>query len=343
MLGTLIPIVEQPIADVLGGIGKYTACVNEPPWSSIQPRVATAARVVVSGNMDLDHLTTLLAAEPDSAVVVGVGGGSALDTAKFIASRCGKRLIQIPSITSVDAAFTDAIGVRVDGRVRYVDRIVPEQVVLDVELVCSAPPRLNRAGVGDVLSCHTGLWDWRYACDRGHGDVWNATAAELGRQLLVELGERADAVAAVAPDAVRWLASAYQRIGAACAELRHSRFEEGSEHFLAYAYEQRSGAHLMHGELIALCVVAVSTLQANDPDWARDVVARSGVRAHPDDLGISRTDFVATVRALPEYVRHERLAHSIANDATIDAATAERLWDAVASLPRRRSLARDAE
>jgi glycerol-1-phosphate dehydrogenase [NAD(P)+] len=338
MLGTPIPIVERSIADVLGGIGRYTACVHEPPWSSLQSRVATPARVVFSGNMDLAHLSTLLAAEPDSDVVVGVGGGSALDTAKFIASRRGKRLIQVPSITSVDAAFTDAIGVRIDGRVRYVDRIVPDYVALDVALISSAPPRLNRAGVGDVLSCHTGLWDWRYASERGRGVEWNVTVAELGRQLLAELDDRADAIAAVAPEAVRWLASAYQRIGAACAELRHSRFEEGSEHFLAYAYEQRTGAHLMHGELIALCVVAMSTLQANDPDRARDIVVRSGVRAHPDDLGIPHDDFVAAARALPDYVRHERLAPSIANDVEIDAPTAERLWNAVASLPRRRSL-----
>jgi glycerol-1-phosphate dehydrogenase [NAD(P)+] len=266
---------------------------------------------------------------------VGVGGGSALDTAKFIASRCGKRLVQIPSITSVDAAFTDAIGVRVGGRVRYVDRIVPDYVVLDVALVCSAPPRLNRAGVGDVLSCHTGLWDWRYACERGRGAAWNEPAAQLGRQLLAELDEHADAIAAVSPAAVRWLASAYQRIGAACATLRHSRFEEGSEHFLAYVYEQRTGAHPLHGELIALCVVAMSALQANDPDRARDLVVRSGVRANPVDLGISRDDFAGAVRALPDYVGHEGLDHSIANDLAVDATEMQRLWAAIESLPRR--------
>ena len=116
----------------------------------------------------------------------------------------------------MDAGFTDAIGVRSDGRVRYIGRVLPEYVVLDIDLVRSAPPRMNRSGVGDILSCHTGLWDWRFAVDRGEGAPWDAAAASLGRQLLVELDERAEAINAVTPDAVRWLASAYRRIGSAC-------------------------------------------------------------------------------------------------------------------------------
>ena len=188
-----IRIEERSISDVLAGIGRYTICANDPPWSSVAARVAPPARVIIVASMELAHLESLVAQEPDSDTVVGLGGGFAIDTAKFIAWKTGKRLIQIPSITSVDAGFTDAIGVRSDGRVRYIGRVLPEYVALDIDLVRSAPKRMNRSGVGDILSCHTGLWDWRFAVDRGEGAPWDAAAASLGRQLLVELDERAEA------------------------------------------------------------------------------------------------------------------------------------------------------
>jgi glycerol dehydrogenase-like iron-containing ADH family enzyme len=314
----LLPLEERRVDDVLGGIGAYTLCANDPPWSAIAPRVRAPARVVHAWNMDEGHLATLLDGEPDTAVVVGLGGGTAMDTAKYLAWRTGKRLVQIPSITSVDAAFTDAIGVRVERKVKYVGRIVPERVVLDVDLVRRAPKRLNRSGVGDVLS------------------PWDEAAAALGRALLDELEDALDDVREVSVDGVRFLASAYRRIGAECARLRHSRFEEGSEHFLGYSYEHATGAHPMHGELVAMCVVAMSALQDNDPDRAREVVARSGVAAHPLDVGMTGGEFAAALRELPEFVRRERLDFSVVDVVKIDEATVDRLWRIVNALPRAR-------
>ena len=98
---------------------------------------------------------------PRAASVFGIGGGSACDAAKLYAARTGARLVLVPTILSADAAFTKSAGVRVGHRVRYVGEVFPDHLLVDFDLLRQAPPRLNRAGAGDILSISTAAWEKR--------------------------------------------------------------------------------------------------------------------------------------------------------------------------------------
>jgi len=345
VIGAPFNCVEADVGEML--IDRHApliVCNNEPPWAAFRPRLGDADVMaeIPAWNMDVVHLASIVeeltATHPSerlaAATVVGFGGGTALDTAKYVALMLDRPLLQAPTITSVDAGFTDAIGVRDNGRVRYIGNIVPESVVLDLPLIRSAPPRLNRAGVGDILSCHTGLFDWRLAADRGLGHPWQDGLAALGAQLLDELEAAADEIAAVSDDGVRFVADAYRRIGAACAWAGHSRFEEGSEHFWAYAFEHATGAHPVHGEIISFAVCALAHVQGNDPERARRIVERAKVRANPIELGIDEASFRACLLGLREYARGEELDIGVADLTEITHAQVDAAWAFVAALPR---------
>ena len=334
--GSLFAVVEQDAIEVLADLEGWVAVVNDPPWSNISATLPAPARVISAWDMDITHLDTLVNQVPGEAeVIVGIGGGTAMDTAKYLAWKGSKRLVQVPSIASVDAGFTDAVGVRADRLVKYVGSIRPDFVVVDFDLMRTAPLHLNRAGIGDVLSCHTGLADWQLAVSSGQGYPWNESAAALGRQLLDELESAAEEICATTDDGLRMLTSAYNRVGAMGTAVGHARFEEGSEHFFAYAFEHLTGAHPVHGEIISFAVMAMATVQGNNPDRARKIIETAQVRANPADLGISFDDFSTTLRGLSDFCRQADLWWNVVNEREVTDVDITSAWTAVSSISRR--------
>lgn len=307
--------------------------VNDPPWSSLAPALPTPLQVIPAISMEEADLEAVAARVDDRAeVAVGIGGGTAIDTAKYIAWTRGIPAVFMPTIASVDATFTDAVGIRRDRRVVYVGNIRPREVILDLPRIAAAPPRLNQAGIGDILSCHTGLFDWRFAVDREQGPAWNQQLADLGVTLLDELQDAAPAIEQASTDGVAFLMDAYRRIGAACAAAGHSRFEEGTEHFFGYALEEETGLHFVHGELISMCVLAMSVIQGNDPDRARRIIQAAGTSAHPDAVGVTEEVFHRNLLRLADYVNAEHLDFCWVSENPVTPAQADAAWDAVSTL-----------
>lgn len=279
--------------------------VTQPePWSAMVNRIGDVdpAALTMAGDLSPNALDRL-AAGLDSGRVVGIGGGTAMDTAKWIHWRRGVELVQIPSLPSVNACFTRMTALRDDGKVRYEGDAVPDVVLVDYTLMRSAPDWMIRSGIGDVLSCHTALFDWRLATQRGNGPAWDDEAAGSSLRYVDELEAIADEVRRTSDEGLRRLMELHREIGWRCHDLDHARFEEGSEHFFAYCFEEVTGRSILHGELVSLGVVIMSTIQENDPDRPRRIVEAAGTRHRISDLGIRWAEIRATIERLPSFAR----------------------------------------
>lgn len=88
-------------------------------------------------------------------VVVGAGGGRALDAAKGVARRLGKPFISVPTIASTDAPASRGLVVYDDEHrpvvVEQLERN-PDYVIVDTALIAAAPARYLRAGIGDAIA-----------------------------------------------------------------------------------------------------------------------------------------------------------------------------------------------
>ncbi len=271
-----------------------------------QPELASAVDWVhMVQTMEHARVREVSASFGPASAVFGIGGGSALDHAKYTAWTRKLPLILVPSLLSVDAAFTKAVGVREGSRVRYVGEVYPDHLLVDYPLIQAAPPLLNRAGAGDILSIFTALWDWKEAGAR-LGEAYFPDVAARSARLLERLLEKGEALRDVTPEGLRLLAELYVEEVRLCEMVGNSRPEEGSEHYLAYCIEAQTGGHYLHGQLVALCILVAGAAQGQDIGPVRGYLGRLGLDWRPEAVGVTRDQLVGALCAMPSYVREEK-------------------------------------
>ena len=147
-------------------LGKRAALVCDAAVRSlIENRLArsfaaaglSAATYPFSGEITVAAIETLTAqARTDKIdVVVGAGGGKALDAAKGVARRLAIPFISVPTIASTDAPAARGLVVYDDAhRIVAVEQMErnPDFVIVDTQIIAKAPVRFLRAGIGDAIS-----------------------------------------------------------------------------------------------------------------------------------------------------------------------------------------------
>jgi glycerol-1-phosphate dehydrogenase [NAD(P)+] len=334
----LAAAMDPPIRVERGGVpsaltglrDRWALVTQAEPLAALPPGlVARAVAVFEVDSLARADLEALVAKIPkEVATVVGLGGGMALDAAKWVAWRRDLPLILAPSIVSVDACVTNTVAVRDGGTIVYEGFVVADRIIVDTDLVGRAPARLNRAGVGDLLSIHTGLFDWRLGAAAGRTafdeDIAAAAAAVLDRTEAL-----APEIAAVSDAGVGGLVSMYAEVNALCLRVGHSGLEEGSEHYLGYGLEEFTGRSFVHGELIGLGAVLMAALQGNDPARPVRVLDACRVEWRPEQQRLARGQLLEALIGLPAFVRAHDLPWSIADEADLSRGAAGRLLDAV--------------
>jgi glycerol-1-phosphate dehydrogenase [NAD(P)+] len=310
--------------------GSYVLVSQPEPLAHVPPPVTRAAAEVVNAtSLEEDELEAMATGLERRDRIVGIGGGVVMDTAKYLSWRTDTPLVLAPSIISVDASVTNTVAVRRNGTVEYDGFVVAEPIIADLDLIATAPARLNRAGVGDLLSIQTGRYDWALGAKAGTID-FDADVDARAATVLERLYGQAAQVAAVSFDALEHIIRAYVEVNALLLTVGHSGPEEGSEHYFGYATEAHTGRSFVHGELIGLGTVLMSGLQGNHQGRAAAFLDHCGVEWRPHQLGLDPATLEAVLLDLPRFVRAADLPHSIIDESSLDRA---RVADLLGSIP----------
>jgi glycerol dehydrogenase-like iron-containing ADH family enzyme len=310
----------------------YLVVTMEDLWPLLGAPLADSADVHLVRTLDRDELETIIAGLPACEVVVGLGGGQAIDVAKIVATRRRVPLFQVPTSMSVNAPFGHRAAVRVDGVVRYVGWKVPEAVFVDYDVVQGAPPLLNRTGVGDIFCYHTAHWDWKFAESIGrcepkwrYDEVWEARARAVLDSVvdgLDEIRECTELGIRTLMEGLRWGGAAYANAG------WNPRSIEGAEHAFFYSLELNTRKHYIHGQPVGLGILLTAAMQDNEPERMREAMDRVGLPYAPEEMDITWDDVDDALRGMKQFAERNDLWYTIAahQEITDDFLERARAW-----------------
>ena len=238
----------------------------------------------------------LIAEKQNFDVIVGIGGGKTLDTAKVVANKLNLPVAIVPTIASTDAPCS-ALSVVYTQTGEFKKCLFfpknPDLVLVDTKIIVHAPARLLVSGMGDALA----TWFEAESCKTKYagnttGDIGSLTAfalAELCYKTLMEYGLLAKLACeshAITP--------ALEHIVEANTLLSGIGFESGG---LATAHAIHNGLTVLkqtqkyfHGEKVAIGTLASLFLNDKPIDMINEVFTfceTVGLPTTLADIGLS--------------------------------------------------------
>jgi glycerol dehydrogenase-like iron-containing ADH family enzyme len=307
----------------LSQLGPYIVVTIEPAWAIGAPyfHAFPPKDVIHVDTLDEDKLNIIYERLSRNGMLVGVrivglGGGTVLDAAKYFAYLQQTVPLLIPSITSSNAPFSDFISIRRNGG-PYGFKVdgYPKKVIVDTRLLQRADPRFNRAGYGDLLYLQTTLTDWRLMDERGIGTAMDPSVAASIVELMDTTIHHAAEIGSMSEPGIQSLMELTFRSAAFYIDHLTLPIGAGSEHLFAWNMDLLTEKPLIHGEIVSLGIVIASFLQAvylpSRHLELRQALDDAYVRYRPDDLGITWSDIESGLKSVQDYNQRVRRFHTV--------------------------------
>ena len=208
-------------------------------------------------SIGFEKVTELFRQAPRAVdAVIGLGGGKALDVAKYVAFLSRLPYLSVPTSLSNDGFCSPQSSLTIDDRRCPLPSAMPFGVILDTAVCLDAPETLWYSGVGDLVSKLTAVTDWKLAfhAQKTPVDDFAALLSDASVYQFLAWPKRD-------LEGMRLLGTALLLNGISMSICGSSRPASGSEHLISHALDSLSKRPRLHGLQVGVAAYLISLLQ----------------------------------------------------------------------------------
>lgn len=197
--------------------------------------------------------------------IIGLGGGKVIDAAKYTGFLRDIPFISFPTSSSTDGFNSATASLLVNGRRKSVPAKLPFGVIVDTDIIKTAPVRFLYSGIGDMVSKITAIYDWKFEEAHGYAEV-NDVAVMIAKKA-VNSFVRTPYESITDDVFLRELMDSLAMSGLANEIAGSSAPTSGSEHLISHALDQYSANPQLHGIQVGIATYLMALV--HDHRWKR--------------------------------------------------------------------------
>lgn len=230
-------------------------------------------------------------------VLVGIGGGKALDYAKYCAHTLSIPFISVPTSLSNDGFCSPVASLMSNGKRKTIKAQIPYGVIIDTNAVKTCPVNCIFSGIGDLISKVTAGCDWKLAHKKKNEKVHDFSYLMSQNTVTDILNYQKSDI--TSNEFINHLAIALLMNGLSMEVASSSRPASGSEHLISHALDKHGKTHRMHGIQVGVATYLCSYLQDNDFEKVKSFLENTGFIEYLTQYPLNKDDFINAVKKAP--------------------------------------------
>lgn len=229
--------------------------------------------------------------------IIGVGGGKVIDAAKYCAFLRKLPFISVPTSSSCDGFSSSSASLMINGQRTSIPAKLAYGIIVDIDIIKSAPEKFIYSGIGDLISKITALYDWSYESKLGfcETDDFAFMIAEKAVNSFI----RTDYQTIKDDMFLRELVESLTMSGIANEIAGNSSPSSGSEHLISHALDTLSSNPLLHGIQVGIATYIMSKVQNHRSERVKKVLINTGFINHVKTLPLSKENLIKAIDVAP--------------------------------------------